>query len=188
MPPLNPNQTVPNEQNQEKTNLPPVLPSSPHQPFDLKNHKKSIIISISSIILIGILVWAGFKIIPSLSKSPDLCSTYFKVCVENKTNKWKVVSDTLHDFDLSNESEDVMIFLMSSQGMEFKDTDAGFTTVSLLGQNKQAYKDTKNGLTRVITGINNDKDSLIILLASEKDISMEKTKEIISFIKLKTTK
>jgi len=113
------------------------------------------------------------------------CSSYFSVCVQDYKNKWKIASDSLHDFDLVSENNGVLLSMMHSQGMQFKESGEGFTSVSIFGQNSQAYKDTKDGLTRVITGTNNGKDSLIILLTSEKDFSANEAKEIIGSIKTK---
>ena len=50
----------------------------------------------------------------------------------------------------------------------------------LLGQTSQAYKDTSNSQTRVITGLNGDKSSVIIILVSEKDISAQMVRDVIS--------
>ncbi|MEI6238191.1 MAG: hypothetical protein WCP15_01495 [bacterium] len=148
---------------------------------------KLLVVLLSSIVLIGILVWVGLKVAPTLfmKKTTDFCSTYFEICVVDQFNKWKVTSDSPHDFNLSNENEGIMLFLAYSKDLEFKGGDAGFTSISLLGQSKQAYKENKNDFTQVITGINYDKHSLILLLASDKDISAKKTQEITDLIKEK---
>jgi len=113
------------------------------------------------------------------------CSGYFGICIPDLENKWKITVDSLHDFDLVNSEENISLFIMYSSSLSFKDSDPGFTTVSIMNQNKPAYKDvTKDGLTRVLTGVGvNSTTTLLVMLASNIDISAETAQKIISQIK-----
>ena len=113
------------------------------------------------------------------------CSSFFGICINDPDSKWKIQVNTLNDFDLVNASEGVSLFVMYSTNMSFKESGQAFTSATLLGQTSQAYKDTANGLTRVITGQNSGKGSLIIILASSKDIDTKTAKDIISNIRVK---
>ncbi len=110
------------------------------------------------------------------------CSTYFDVCIDDSLNAWKVTTDSAHDFDLTNEVGGVSLAIAQSEVLKFNGAGPSLATVSLLGQNVRAYKDEVNGLTRVITGINNTNSSLIVLLSSRKDISADTTKNIVGSI------
>jgi len=121
---------------------------------------------------------------PQKQAAAPHCSSYFGVCVNDPANDWKVTADGLHDFDLFDQSQGLSLFLAYSKGIRFNATSTGFATVELLGQETEAYKDAKDGLTRVITGSNNASGTLIVLLASPKDISQDQAAEAIDSIVL----
>lgn len=122
------------------------------------------------------------KKVEDQTQNAQHCSRYFDVCLNDPTNGWKVTVDGQHDYDLINKDTGISLSFISSSGISFKSTDAGFTQVNLLGQNTQAYKDTKNGLTRIITGINNASSTLIVLLASGNDIGAKQVTDIVASI------
>lgn len=158
----------------------PPLNTNPIVPNQDKKHWKFVVA-----IIIGLLIFAGlifFVINNNKKPSTNICSGYFPVCLQDSVNKWSISFDTLQDFGLVNVTEGISLFFVYSSRLEFKESNQGFTSVSFLGQNKQAYKDTANGLTRIITGTKIGEKTLIVLLASEKDISAETLKEIIEKI------
>ena len=150
----------------------------------------------AGVVLLIIIIFGVYLFINNKSpvKPPtNLCSSYFGVCVANADNKWATTTDARSDFDLQNNEENILLAFIYSSTLTFKDPDPGFTTVTLLGQTRQVYKDATSTLTRVITGVNStnsqsatSSQSIIILLASDKDISADKVKEIVGKIKLPT--
>ena len=158
----------------------------PPQTTQTNNHKK-IRTAISLLILLALIGGLFFYNTKNKAKPvtppATLCSTYFKVCINNPTNQWKVATDTLQDFDLTNEADNIALFFVYSTDLSFKESGTSFTTVSLQGETKQVYKDNVNGLTRVMTGTKIKDTTLLILMTSDKDIDAIKVQEIIGNIK-----
>ncbi|MEI6238194.1 MAG: hypothetical protein WCP15_01510 [bacterium] len=180
--------------------MPPTNQNNQIQPNDVNDnlndkHWSKPLITLGILFLCFIILAILLYIFPSImNKKEDQindkivnnfekCSNYFGICLNDPSGKWKIISNGLNDFDLINEEYGITLFIMNSNSMRFKESGTSYTEVSLLGQNKPTYKDTNNGLTRIITGMNGDKGSILILLASEKDISLERTKEIMANIK-----
>jgi len=163
-----------------------VTPVSANFPLPPRhNNLKALWILIVAVIIIAgayFLVSSKFKT-PSMKPLTNRCSSFFGICLNDPDSKWKIQVDTLHDFDLVNASAGVSLFAMNSTSMSFKESGQAFTSATLLGQTSQVYKDTANGLTRVITGQNSGKGSLIIILASDKDISVENARNILGRVR-----
>ena len=166
---------IPEKVNPNYQILSAIIPPAP------KRSKKRLLIIISLVILLAIGLYYSYNKI--IKPSVDLCSTHFNVCLKNSSNQWKVAINTAQDFDLTNK-ENLGLFFAYSNILKFNDTKAGFTKVLLQGKTRQAYKDKVNGLTRIITGTKLGKNTLIILMTSEKDITNSKVQEIINKIKI----
>lgn len=159
--------------------MPPLNTNSIEIKQDNKNWKFVVLIIVGLLIVFGLIFLLLYKNEKSLTGH---CSNYFAVCFQDYESKWKVLVDTRKDFNLMNLTEGTSLSFVYSDKLVFKDSDQGFTTVSLLGENKQAYKDSVNGLTRIVTGTKIGEKTLIVLLASEKDINVETLQEIVKKI------
>ena len=166
---------IPEKINPNNQTLSAITPLTP------KRSKKRLLIIISLVILLAIGLYYSYNKI--IKPSIDLCSTHFNVCLKNSSNQWKIAVDTEQDFDLINK-ENLGLFFASSSILKFNDTKPGFTKVLLQGKTRQAYKDKVNGLTRIITGTKLGKNTLIILMTSEKDITNSNVQGIINKIKI----
>lgn len=149
-------------------------------------HWKYVAALVILVIIVVVYFLSGHKndrLIPDTASSTDHCSSHFSVCIPDPSGVWKVTLDNRKDFDLFNETDSIALSFIYSDILDFKDSDPGFTTVSLLDEQKQAYKDVVNGMTRIVTGLSVDTDkTLIVSLVSDRDMSAEKTQEIISNI------
>ena len=115
-------------------------------------------------------------------KEPELCSSYFNFCFKDTTNQWKITTDSFNDFDLVNDSRGLGLFFVYSRGLDFKSNVPGFTIIKFSNRHnlhdEPAYKDNVDGLTRVMTGTSIDNVTLLIMLASEKDITAYDVQDI----------
>ena len=188
MPPINSGPLVPNviDGSQPDMQTQSALPVAPQVSKSEHHYKLYILVGLLILMAGSFIIFNNKGLIPiSMKDIPRHCSSYLNICVNDPTGKWKTSVNALHDFDLSNESEGILLAIAHSTGIEFKGTDAGFVSVSLLGQNTTVYKDTTKDLTRVITGINDAKlGTLIVLISSANDITAEKVTEIVNAINI----
>ena len=170
----------------QNTNITPPVSEPP-----IQNHTSRKFWLSLFVVLILVLVSIGlFYLIKMKDKATvieesfsDKCSTYLNICISDKENKWKTDKDELRDFDLTNQSENISIAFVYSDTLEFKEFGPSFTDVFLINSNKPAYKSVSNGLTQIMSGTKLGGKTLIVILASQNDITADKTKEVFSLIK-----
>ena len=110
------------------------------------------------------------------------CSTYFAICLSDKNNEWVVLGDTKDDFSLANTHNGLFLFAVNSDVIRFDDSEPGFATISVLGNQKQVYRELINGSTYIFTGADLDGHSLILSLVSDNEISGDEVSKVVGAI------
>jgi len=113
------------------------------------------------------------------------CSKYFNICVSNSSGaRGMILKDSNEDFDLLDQKDGIMLALIYSNSISFSGTGEPFTSVPLLGRGTNAYKQSANGTTEIITGTQVNGNTLIVMLVSKNDISASLASKIIGSINL----